>query len=101
MDNVTLKQAITLLTRYCPTERAVMVVRAGRLRHWADCQVDSGGVTIRLSSALDRVSLIETLAHEWAHAMTWGATKVDHGTIWGVAYARCYRVLVDGWRPRR
>lgn len=98
---MTLKQAIRLLTRYCPTERTVMVVRAGRIRHWADCQVDNGSFMIRLSSALDRVSLVETLAHEWAHAMTWGLTNVDHGDAWGKAYSRCYRVLVDDWRPRR
>lgn len=43
-------------------------------------------------------AMLDTLIHEWAHAMVWNASKraedAAHGPIWGVAWARCYRVLL-------
>lgn len=45
-------------------------------------------------------AVIDTLIHEWAHAMVWDASVDErydaHGPIWGVAYARAYRAVVYG-----
>jgi hypothetical protein len=40
---------------------------------------------------------IDTLIHEWAHALTWfGAeTHEDHSAEWGLAYAKIYRLFVE------
>ena len=90
---------VALLERYCPLGVPCRVV-VTPVRWWADCARVSRGYTIRLSPNLDATARRETLAHEWAHAMVWKASRVDHGEAWGRAYSRCYRVLVEGWRPK-
>lgn len=51
---------------------------------------------IRLLPGQTAQQLKDTLAHEWAHAMTWGTEALpDHSAEWGVAYARCYTLLLD------
>lgn len=36
----------------------------------------------------------DTLIHEWAHAVCWdGGGFSDHSALWGVAFARCYRIM--------
>lgn len=43
--------------------------------------------------------LLDTLMHEWAHCLTNGVDLQegsDHGASWGVAYAACYRAVVEG-----
>lgn len=36
--------------------------------------------------------VIDTLIHEWAHAVVWDVTLDNaHDELWGVAYSRCYR----------
>lgn len=52
---------------------------------------------IRLSRHLvdsypDAVPLL--LAHEWAHALSWGE-RADHGKRWGMAFAFVWRLLVE------
>ena len=38
---------------------------------------------------------IDTLLHEWAHALTWhGNDDDDHGPEWGLAYAMLYRAFL-------
>jgi len=42
--------------------------------------------------------MIETLVHEWAHCIAWKADHAelqDHGPSWGVAYAACYRTIIE------
>lgn len=42
--------------------------------------------------------LRETLIHEWAHALVGaggGPNEDDHGPLWGVMYAACYRCVVE------
>lgn len=35
---------------------------------------------------------MDTLLHEWAHALTWFGNDADpHGSEWGLAHARLYR----------
>lgn len=45
-----------------------------------------------------RQELLDSLAHEWAHALSWThavSTLEDHDAAWGVAYARCYQATVE------
>lgn len=66
---------------------------------WGDCERVGQEYRVRLACELDAHGLVETLAHEWAHARTWrGPSRRDHSDAWGVEYARAYRLVVDGVR---
>jgi hypothetical protein len=60
-----------------------------------DCTQRKEYYLIRLNkgvveSSPDAVYLV--LAHEWAHALAWEG-GFDHGDSWGIALARCWRVI--------
>ena len=59
-----------------------------------------GGLfSIRVNGRKPFDSRIDTILHEWAHAMTWfgaDANIEDHGPEWGVAYAKVYKAHT-GW----
>jgi hypothetical protein len=110
------RRARRLLERYCRLGREVRVEFVPRLAWWADASREygaraarRGGVArkyrthylIRLSMGLSADAALEVFAHEWAHCRAWDKSRIDHGSKWGIDYARCYRVLVDGWRPKR
>ena len=52
---------------------------------------------IVVSRDLSKVAAIDTLIHEYAHCLDYleGGTdcRKEHRNSWGVAYARCYRVV--------
>lgn len=51
---------------------------------------------LTLAPAAGGVVTKDTLIHEWAHAASWpmgGQIEDDHGPFFGVAYAKCYRVV--------
>lgn len=92
------------LRRECPTPRPTRVVSVTQRtldRAWP--QFDAGIVmgdctlhtdqrnTIRVSSALTQDSAIETLLHEWSHSLA-PQERQPHGSKWGAAYSRVYRV---------
>ena len=54
-------------------------------RHWK----------IRVNADLDEVGFIDTLLHEFAHAIAGIGVEPegDHGPLWGVCYALCYRTF--------
>lgn len=61
-----------------------------------DCTQKKDHYLIRLNKAVvdgspDAVYLV--LAHEWAHAISWEAGSYDHGDSWGLAIARCWRII--------
>ena len=61
-----------------------------------DCTQRKEHYLIRLNkkvveSSPDAVYLV--LAHEWAHAVAWENCAFDHGDNWGLALARCWRVI--------
>jgi len=89
------------LARYCPTDRPVRVEVVPRLRWYGDTSIHRDVYLIRVAGDMDRGLYHDIMAHEWAHAMAWHASRIDHGEAWGRAYSRCYRVAVEGWRPKR
>jgi hypothetical protein len=58
-------------------------------------------IIIRIDSKARWAAKVDSLMHEWAHAMEWEAysledsPKKDHGETWGVWYAKIYQHLVD------
>lgn len=112
------RNAIRSLREECPLLLPVRIVldrrlpppgRDGRLIAWANTTRDESGFRIvvrtrvrergsREARRLHRSELIESLVHEWAHCLTWTSdqsTLEDHGPAWGVAYAACYRTVIE------
>lgn len=79
----------------------------GRLVAWACSAGESFRIVVRTrvrergsrrARLLQRSELIEALAHEWAHCMAWNSDTAlleAHGPNWGVAYATCYRTVIE------
>jgi len=57
-------------------------------------------LVIELEWSLTEQEAINTLMHEWAHAATWQFPGDHHGPRWGKSFARCYRVAMEGQRPK-
>jgi hypothetical protein len=50
-------------------------------------------ISVAVADNLTEVETIDTLIHEYAHAMTWRpfhALMHDHDAMWGVAFAQIY-----------
>ena len=90
--------ALRALRAECPVDRPVRV----RLEHtlaekFGSCNLtqDEKGFTITVFTRGSSASeLRDTIVHEWAHAMVWGA-ETKHGPEWGVAFARAYRAAIE------
>lgn len=63
---------------------------------YAEIHEDPVEFKIVVSRELSKVAAIDTLIHEYAHCLDHvknGDCRKDHRNSWGVAYARCYRVV--------
>lgn len=64
---------------------------------------ERGHYRIQIEGAQQMSAILDSLIHEWAHAMVWDASQrpgdQGHGPLWGVAYARCYRVMLTVIAP--
>jgi len=49
---------------------------------------------IVICKTLQENTAVLLLVHEWAHTLTW-SEKPIHGPKWGVAYAKCWNMLVE------
>ena len=95
------KAVVRLLLTYCPVDYPVRIEYVRRLSWCADTHLHRGEYVVRIAVGLTPDLEADVIAHEWAHAMAWRKSRIDHGEAWARAYSRCYRVVVDGWRPRR
>jgi hypothetical protein len=96
------QRACEALMAGCPLNSAVRV-QVGALEgyygrtHWA------GQYEIEIEGRQPMQGILDTLIHEWAHAMVWDATEdpvyEGHGPLWGVAFARAYRVVMAELSP--
>lgn len=61
-------------------------------------QTELGYFSIRVNRNQSFQLRIDTLIHEWAHALTWWGAETDepHSSEWGLAYAKIYRTF-DEW----
>jgi hypothetical protein len=59
------------------------------------CNYDGHAFEIHLDSTMPFYCLIETLVHEFAHALCWQwyGNGTNHGPQWGVAYSEVYRAV--------
>ena len=92
----------------------VRIVRLGVGRA-GDCVRNRSRFEIRISSRLDLDNALETLCHEWAHALAWNHLddkmgrsqkisraefqELSHGPTWGCAYSVVYRTYVNKILP--
>lgn len=59
---------------------------------WGTSEWDGERYVISLHPEADS----ETVVHEFAHLMVWDACgESDHDALWGVAYARAYRIVFE------
>ena len=57
---------------------------------------DPTSFVIEVSRELSEVAAIDTLIHEYAHCLDHeqnGDSRKEHRNSWGVAFAKCYRVV--------
>ena len=90
------KRAVKLLSEKCPPPRLPVKVRRVRLKRGidGDCEKCVGHYYIRINRNLSESEAIDTLIHEWAHALSWSIRGDDHCDEWGKAYSRVYRVFL-------
>ena len=59
-------------------------------------RIDDLGYAIVIDPRQPTHFIVETLIHEWAHAMVGTVHLVNpHDEIWGAAYSRAYRAVID------
>ena len=86
------------LKKQLPLEYPVRVHRV-RMADDGDCAFRStedgmnGEFVIRINRDRSDCYQIDYLIHEYAHAVT-GCTD-SHGTVWGKAFSKCYKVFLD------
>lgn len=103
MEFSSYRQLVSILKKKCPPAYPVKVRRTKITSQLdGDCALHKKQFTIRISNELSESSAIDTLLHEWAHAIAWNHLhdSMDWGTFeerihdasWGVAYSEVYRV---------
>ena len=98
------RRALRRLERYCPLDRPARLYLLRQWPgYWGQTWAKRGERHLEAYLCPPAWSdvTVDTVFHEWAHAMCWSLTRVDHGEVWGSAYSRCYRVVVEGWQPDR
>lgn len=94
-------EAVVLyLSEHAPLNAPVMVrVLVIPEPVWGRCwwEPGLGAYVIEIEAAQPYHAILDTLVHEWAHAMVWDASPIAceagdaaHGPLWGVAQARAY-----------
>lgn len=91
----TYRKVVSLLKSKCPTVLPVSVRRTKLPKgHDGICQVKESHFLIRIDRNLKEHEAIETLIHEWAHAIAWPKCEAQHSDEWGKAYSRVYRLFL-------
>lgn len=88
--------ALHELRQGVPLEWPVNLETDYRGEEWGTCEWDGdlGEFTIRVHADVPPGFHADVVAEEYAHAVVWDAPQEDpHGPLWGVAYARCVRLL--------
>ena len=106
VDNVTFRRYVATLREKCPIgEGREVSVRRRKgvfLHHHVShgytlIETSEDGKTKILTIVIDegntKAETIDTLIHEWAHAMC--GDDLSHSESWGVAYSKCYRAFHD------
>lgn len=59
-----------------------------------DCQIKNDHYLIRIDPSLQEHEALDTLLHEWAHALSLTKSGDEHGSEWGIAYSKVYRAFL-------
>ena len=85
-----------------PTYVRVKEFKRGRLENgyiWGETSRVKGKVYIYIHSKTPWMYAIDTLLHDWAHAVVWPLAaveyKIGHTTEWAVTYGRIYEAYFD------
>lgn len=102
MDYRAYRQLVCILKKKCPAAFPVSVRRVRLVDLDGDCSLGKKRFFIRINREISESSAIDTLLHEWAHAIAWNHLhdsldwqefeKRSHDASWGVAYSEVYRV---------
>lgn len=102
------RRVVSRLRVLCPTGKPV-IIRTAWLPDTTlgECIRRPSRFVIRLNNRLDEQGAIETVLHEWAHALAWNYSldslakqpnidrdefdRASHDEAWGVAYSRVWR----------
>jgi hypothetical protein len=102
------RRVVSRLRELCPTAKPV-VIRTAWLppTTLGECIRRPSRFVIRLNNRLDEQGAIETVLHEWGHALAWNYSldslakqpdvdrdefeRASHDEAWGCAYARVWR----------
>ena len=103
------REVLRALREHCPAGKPV-VIRAAKLAPTTlgECGRRTSRFVIRINNRLWEREAVETLLHEWAHALAWNFTldrlarkpdvkpaefqQAGHDEAWGCAYSRVWRV---------
>jgi hypothetical protein len=90
----TYKTVVKLLKKECPPKLPVRVRRVKTPKEEdGSCRKKEDHFLIKIDNTLSEHEAVETLIHEWAHALVWDITQ-EHTNEWGKAYSRVYRVVL-------
>lgn len=106
VDNVTFRRYVATLREKCPIgagrevsvrRRAGLFLNHHKSHGYTLIEDSEDGKTKILSIVIDETNTkpetIDTLIHEWAHAMC--GEDLTHSDSWGVNFAKCYRAFHD------
>lgn len=92
-------RTIAWLRRNFPAASAVVYVRSAPMAGLHGyTQLETGYFQIKINGKKSFALKIDTLIHEWAHALTWFGAEThneDHSAEWGVQYAKIYRMFCE------
>ncbi len=93
------------LAEQCPLNAPVRLTVRKIPSYWGyTAWNEAGYYEIHIAGGQPMYALLDTLVHEWAHAMVYDAAQhpdMDlHGPLWGVAWARAYRALTSTYGQR-
>ena len=95
------REAVLLLTHQVPLPLdTVKIQLSSRLEEgtYGECSIDAdkGVIRIRINKTAPLIAQVDSLIHEWAHALLAGTHAFeDHDALWGVCYAQCYRAVYE------
>jgi len=102
-----LKPVLQLLRRHCPLRHPVRIFfrrlpnrkLCGCCMTYTDQRQQVIRFAIHIDSCMPYLTTVDTLLHEWAHALDQSENGViddePHRDSWGVAYARVWRAYVQ------
>jgi hypothetical protein len=69
-----------------------------------DCDLRRKAFHIRISDRASYHEALDTLVHEWGHALSWSVghpSLTAHDEHWGLAFSRVYRALYPDEPPEQ